>query len=132
LQGLQWVWQYYTQGCNNWQWRYPYTYAPLMQDLASYFLSGSTMPSSSSFSVTISKPLPSHVQLAYVLPISNHAAYITDASYVAWLSENYRELYVDELHDFHWSYCRYFWEAHPVLPTITSDVIEKWSAYSSK
>jgi hypothetical protein len=125
LQGLQWVWQYYTGGCRDWRWRYPYTYAPLMQDLYTSFpFSPKILPSD-----FVSGPLPTHVQLAYVLPRSNHSDFLLDTAYVAWISANYGELYVDELREFHWSYCRYFWEAHPVLPEISLDTVTEWSCY---
>jgi 5'-3' exonuclease len=133
--GLLWVWKYYTCGCPSWKWRYPHTYAPLMMDLYNYsvknrevvsFCEGG-MGSGSGSGTAVDAPLHPYVQLAYVLPRQNHAALIDDPLFVQWLGDHYRDLFVDNLRDFHWSYCRYFWEAHPKLPKITEDVIHKWS-----
>jgi 5'-3' exonuclease len=121
LRGLQWVWQYYTRGCSSWRWRYPFTYAPLLQDLIRFRGAATTTTIQDS-----SEPLPAQVQLAYVLPQLNHAECIRDADFVKMLQEKYGHLYVDKLRHFHWSFCRYFWEAHPILPDISVDVLQEW------
>lgn len=36
VQGLHYVYQYYFGGLPSWEWYYPYYYAPLVADLASY------------------------------------------------------------------------------------------------
>jgi len=31
-----------------------------------------------------------------------------------------------EDYDFQWSFCRYFWEAHPLLPDISVELLSQW------
>ena len=127
--GLAWVWSYYTLGCDDWRWRYPYTYAPLMADLSTI--------SSTSISPVYPKetkdkgPVCELTQLAYVLPKKNHDLIPTETA-VKRLDSKYSGLYVDKLQHFHWSFCRYFWEAHPILPNISMQVIEEWEEHHRK
>jgi len=118
--GLAWVWQYYTRGCEDWRWRYPYTYAPLMADLARLNVVSKQSRKKG--------PVKSLTQLAYVLPKKNHVDLIPSPSLVQRLGTTYGHLYVDEVKEFHWSFCRYFWEAHPVLPVIPDEVVTEWES----
>jgi hypothetical protein len=43
----------------------------------------------------------------------------------AFLRTNYSELY-PEHYDFQWAFCRYFWEAHPILPEVSISLLEQW------
>ena len=126
LQGLEWVFQYYTRGCTDWGWRYTHTYAPLMADLCRFFeipTGTSVKPGSG-----VKGPVKPWVQLAYVLPMENHAALIPDQAKVALLKTRYSHVYVDRVHHFDWSFCRYFWEAHPRLPVIPIATVLDWSS----
>lgn len=61
LRGTQWVMRYYTKGCPSWEWYYPFHYAPLLQDLASF-------KSQVDIEMRISAPLHPVEQLLAVLP----------------------------------------------------------------
>lgn len=75
------------------------------------------------FQKTIYNPFSSNVQLAYVLPLNNRtlmSSYISDH-----LSQHDGQYFVNEP-EYEWAFCRYFWEAHPILPEIPINVLEKW------
>lgn len=62
--GLMWVLHYYYKGCPDWEWFYPFYYAPLIKD---FFLAEKNI------SFNLSKPLKELEQLLCVIPIqSNH------------------------------------------------------------
>jgi 5'-3' exonuclease len=111
LEGLEWVFRYYTDECVDWRWHYRYHYPPLMKDLQHYVLA---------FEHKWCKREPYSVdlQLAYVLPrakldLSKHSAFLLQK-----YPENYPEKY-----EYQWAFCRYFWEAHPILPEVDLEKI---------
>lgn len=119
LEALEWVFLYYTKGCVNWRWKYNYHYPPLFKDLLQYiphfetnFISYSNEPAFSP-----------QTQLSYVLPMSSHQ-YLHN-KIETFLSKNYKELYSNNI-QFEWAFCRYFWEAHPVLPNIDVGLLSQW------
>jgi 5'-3' exonuclease len=120
LEALEWTMRYYTTGCVNWRWAYPYTYSPLFSDLLEHIpSSGSALPESQELDNTPVSPL---TQLSYVLPVS--------AQHM--LPTNVRHELKDKLEDkygtnwaFEWSYCRYFWESHAIMPHIDVDHLER-------
>jgi 5'-3' exonuclease len=85
LQGLEWVFLYYTSGCPDWKWQYGYDYPPLFADLYAYL----TTDFHSNF--TIGSPCTVEEQMKYILP-SN-----VDISSKPIES---------------WAFCKYLWEAH--------------------
>jgi len=71
LEGLCWVLQYYLHGVASWSWFFPFHYAPLAEDLAS-FLRGGHMDQGAIFE--LGKPFEPVGQLMAVLPSrSSHA-----------------------------------------------------------
>jgi len=103
IEGLAWVFQYYTQGVKNNRWNYRYYYAPLLCDLKKYIGKIDLQE--------IYKDTPvcsNDEQLKYVVP-----------------PDILRELFPDDISiqqmaktpvfNLRWAYCRYLWEAHPIL-----------------
>jgi 5'-3' exonuclease len=65
----------------------------------------------------------SHAQLSYVLP--RNILKLLPKNIETFLINNYCDLY-PENYDFQWAFCRYFWEAHPILPEIPIELLEQW------
>jgi 5'-3' exonuclease len=119
LDGLAWVFQYYTKDCVNWRWKYEYDYPPLLCDLAM------TSPKELTFMQPNPPFLPS-VQLAYVTPQPLHDILLEPAA-AKYLAEHHADLFVRPVNAFQWAFCRYFWESHVVLPEISMATMEKWT-----
>jgi 5'-3' exonuclease len=122
LEGLEWVFKYYTHGCPHWRWKYNYHYPPLMCDLAKY------VPTQNmcfiDFVKTENKPFSPNVQLSYVIPKVNHDLLPKNVQNVL---KKYPEQFPDlETLKFKWIGCRYFWESHILLPEVPMSIIQKW------
>jgi 5'-3' exonuclease len=122
IEGLEWVFKYYTQECPHWRWKYNYHYPPLLKDLCKH-ISNVNKNYISSIDKK-NKPIKSDIQLAYVLPESNHHL-ITSSAIRDVLKKDYSELYPREF-KYQWAFCRYLWEAHVILPEINDEIISKW------
>ena len=120
LQGLEWVYKYYTSECPDWKWKYNYHYPPLFSDLCNIIPYFDTEFIQNKMSV----PMVPYTQLAYVLPKSN--LYLLPKKIQGFLLDNYSELYPDKF-DFKWAFCRYFWESHPLLPDIPIELLDRWN-----
>jgi 5'-3' exonuclease len=120
LEGLEWVFKYYTEGCPDWKWKYNYHYPPLFVDLVKY-IPNREVDLILSNNSTAFNPI---IQLSYVLPMSNlHLLQSTKLE--QFIKENHADLY-PEKYDFKWAFCRYLWEAHPVLPNISIKLLNEW------
>lgn len=111
LEGLEWVYKYYTTSCPHWKWKYNYSYPPLLKDLVTY-----TPKQSTEFIQSIDPqniPFSSTTQLCYVLPRSLRS--LLPTRHQTLLNDKYSEFFVDRF-DYQWAFCRYLWEAHPILP----------------
>jgi 5'-3' exonuclease len=121
LEGLEWTFKYYSNGCPSWKWKYNYHYPPLFVDLCKY------IPHFEMDFINISqnnnKPFLPETQLSYVLAGQN--LYLLPKQICQFLNTNYSELYPDN-YKFQWAFCRYFWEAHPILPDISLELLEQW------
>ena len=121
LEGLEWVFKYYTVECPHWKWKYNYKYPPLLKDLLKH------VPSQSRDFIKSgdknNKPFKQNTQLAYVLPQSSHALLGKKVKDV--LQKEYAFIY-PERQEYQWAFCRYLWEAHVELPDISLEVMAKW------
>ena len=119
LEGLEWTFKYYSSGCVDWKWKYNYHYPPLFKDLVNYIPHFDTHFIKSNDNTKLS----SYAQLSYVLP--ERQLDLLPEKICRFLRTNYSELYPDT-YEFKWAFCRYFWEAHPVLPDVSIELLEQW------
>jgi 5'-3' exonuclease len=119
LEGLEWTFKYYSSGCPDWKWKYNYHYPPLFKDLVNHiphfeteFIQGSNNGHFSPYA-----------QLSYVLP--EKQLDLLPEKMSRFLRTNYSDLYPDS-YEFQWAFCRYFWEAHPLLPEVPIELLEQW------
>jgi len=117
LEGLEWVFHYYTGDCIDWQWKYHHHYAPLLKNLIQYIPAKPTPILQQKNPVYLS----SEKQLAYVLPrnqldlLPKKIQDVLLTKYIHLYPENCRRS---------WAFCRYNWEGHPILPEINISTLE--------
>lgn len=116
LEGLEWVYEYYSEGCKNYRWKYMYHYPPLLEDLVKYIPVFDT-----EFVKSDNKPLDELTQLCYVLP--KHSLNLLPKNVETMMKTIYKDLYKE--HKFVWAFHKYFWEAHVEMPEINIDALEK-------
>lgn len=132
LEGLEWVFQYYTNACIDWRWSYQYMYPPLLKDLVKYVPFGQT----SFFDVKKAAPesqcpLKPTTQLAMVMPPALQKQFLP-FHIQEILAKKYAHCFpkMDEMGnpilEFEWAFCRYFWESHVVFPTVSTETIREW------
>jgi 5'-3' exonuclease len=117
VDGLQWVFKYYTAKCPDWKWRYDYHYPPLLSDLNAYISNGV----SENFSEN--SPVSPSVQLAYVLPTAQHG--LLNSKTRDFLTKYDSHLYPSKI-KYKWAFCRYLWEAHVDLPKVSLEKMKSW------
>ena len=117
MEGLEWTFNYYSEGCIDWRWCYNYHYAPLFKDLVKYIPHMDTQFLKRKEKQTIEDL----VQLCYVLPRNNLNLLPVDVNIV--LIQRIGNLYGDD-YEFKWAYCRYFWESHADLPRLHIETLE--------
>jgi 5'-3' exonuclease len=121
LEMLEWVFKYYTGDCVNWRIKYNYHYPPLFKDLIQYIPHFEM----DFLAISNSKPFHPYTQLSYVLPVESH--YLLPEKIKKFLSENYGEFYNNKI-SFEWAFCKYFWEAHPILPGVPVSILSLWNS----
>jgi 5'-3' exonuclease len=124
LEGLDWVFKYYTVGCPDWMWKYRFNYAPLLCDLTK-FVPHFYMD----FITACRPPVSPNVQLAYVLPPEH--LHLLSSAIREILASKYAKLYTNQI-EFVWAFKRYLYESHCVLPDIPIDVLHKWKVLFEK
>lgn len=125
LQGLEWVYYYYTIGCPHWRWKYKYHYPPLLCDLNEYIKNQIKPHENISFLKNIhgiNRPFLPLVQLSYVIPKDYHS--LIDNKMRDIITPYYLNYPVS--YNYQWAFCRYFWESHVVLPEISVEQLELW------
>lgn len=117
LQAIEWNMKYYTVGCPDWRWCYNYNYPPLLQDLIHFIPYFET----EFIENKPQNPVSELVQLCYVMP-KQSLLFLPEKLFKALIS--HKSDWYQTVCDFSWSYCKYFWEAHPNLPHIDIYEIE--------
>ena len=124
LQGLEWVFSYYTNDCKSWKWKYDYHFPPLLSDLVGCIPNSklSFLDNDKDLRQYRNAPYSDSVQLCYVLPKESFSLLSKDLQkHVKKYDSYYAEHY-----EFSWAFCRYFWESHVLLPTIKTYELENW------
>ena len=119
VEGLEWNIKYYSGNCTDWEWSYKYNYPPLFEDLIKYIPYFDTIY----FENEIFKPINPFLQLAYVIPKSQLS--LLPKNIENKIKKDFIQCYPDNI-NFHWAFCRYFWESHPVLPDINIQELDNY------
>lgn len=119
MEGLEWTFRYYIEGCPNYRWCYDYNYPPLLSDLQNY------IPDFEKQFIIESKiPFSANVQLAFVLTKEN--SHLLPARIQKIIKDEYPFIYRNNEIKFSWAFCRYFWETHVCFQKINLNILEKW------
>ena len=121
IDGLKWVLDYYLGRTNDYTYIYNYDYGPLLTDLKNFF-PHFDMQTNNKSNINI-QPFSDTTLLAYVLPINDYDIIPGDKG--KKIKNKYINLFKYD-NKINWSYMRYIWEAHPVLPKISIDTLREW------
>ena len=106
LEGIEWVFQYYTTSCKSWKWSYKYNYPPLLQDLIQYI---PTRPYPEFTLLESNQEQLSPVdQMEFILPATArfHEGLIPTI-------EKYQDIFEKECQvKYEWAFCKYMWESY--------------------
>ena len=120
LEGIEFTFKYYNDGCPDWRWKYNYHYPPLLEDLLKYipYFNVEFIPQNA---INKNNPISEYTQLCYVLP--KNSLNLLPISIMNSLIQKYYYLY-NEYYELKWAYCKYFWESHVIMPEIDIDDLE--------
>lgn len=118
IEGMEWTLKYYSTGCVNYRWCYHYDYPPLLEDLVRYIPTYRVEMIDENYSI-----ISNHTQLSYVLPLQS-LHMLPDKLY-SRLMNKYPDHY-KQPPKFEWSFCKYFWECHPVMKYFDIDELESF------
>jgi 5'-3' exonuclease len=104
MEGLEWVYKYYTIGCVDWSWKYKYHYPPLLTDLANVHsqkdVFGKQKEDKRNHDIMRS--------LRYVL--ANQHLHLLPPSEVATIDHDIAEKEKEKGSEWLWAFKRYLWE----------------------
>ncbi len=110
IQGLWWIFNYYLNGIEDWEWHYPYYYAPFCSDIAEFLDENSIEP------IVKTNPPEIYVQLISILPKSSFNL-LPEPFNKAYLDPEI-ELYFPDNIDIDYDGKYNEWEGIPLLPHI--------------
>lgn len=116
LEGLEWVYEYYSKGCKNYRWKYNYHYPPLLEDLIQYIPVFDT-----EFVIEDKRHIDELTQLCYVLP--KQSLQLLPKQVETMMKTTYKEIYRE--HELVWAFHKYMWESHVDMPDIDIDALEE-------
>jgi 5'-3' exonuclease len=126
IEGLEWVFRYYTEGCPHWQWKYNYNYPPLFNEIVKHIPSSENVTLLSNYYAK-NTPFNPQIQLLYVIPYIYHPTLLQQNTQK--ISKQYPEYFIDIKHlTFQWMFCSYLWEAHVHLPEIPLSILHQWES----
>lgn len=107
LEGLEWTLKYYIGYDIDWNWCYNYNYPPLFTELLDsipFYDVEFTFQSDNKFTEMM--------LLCYVLPYNSLDLIPSE------IRERLKSSWYETNCEINWAYCKYFWEAHVILPNI--------------
>jgi 5'-3' exonuclease len=117
IRGMEWVLNYYIKGVPDWQWKYPYHYAPFSTDIFQYIRTyKSTL-------FVKNNPTTPFVQLLSVLP-QQSSSLLPSSLQQIFLSPKLKE-YFPETFKIDLANCKKEWEGHIILPAMNYTELEE-------
>lgn len=116
IKGIEWVINYYINGVPDWQWKYPYHYAPFASDIYNY------INQYESTNWELHSPTKPFVQLLSVLPKESSCLLPEKLQHIFY-SDNLKE-YFPERFRVDYANCKKEWEGHVILPAMNYDKLQ--------